>query len=367
MIATVCEALARIIPAYAGSTSRRCSGSSPASDHPRIRGEHFSKPGLDVSQAGSSPHTRGAHRHVQAVFFVNRIIPAYAGSTPSTSGQIGGDADHPRIRGEHHTALKTTILAFGSSPHTRGAPAHVWRACATPRIIPAYAGSTQRWHLRRIRSPDHPRIRGEHSLDREAGRRAERIIPAYAGSTPRVSRMNLLSEWIIPAYAGSTRFVVVVDVAIADHPRIRGEHRPVIFVTAGMSGSSPHTRGAQAGPAGSGCFDEDHPRIRGEHHRRPAVTRIVEGSSPHTRGAPSVRLPATVVVGDHPRIRGEHRRDRGARIRQVGSSPHTRGALQVCPDPVVDEGIIPAYAGSTSKTPKNRSAPRDHPRIRGEH
>ena len=152
---------------------------------------------------------------------------------------------------------------------------------------------------------------------------------------------------IIPAYAGSTR-------AAWTWWRV-------------PDGSSPHTRGARSRDTREGSEGGIIPAYAGStcaSGRRRAGS---GGSSPHTRGAPSVRLPATVVVGDHPRIRGEHRRDRGARIRQVGSSPHTRGALQVCPDPVVDEGIIPAYAGSTSKTPKNRSAPRDHPRIRGEH
>ena len=113
----------RIIPAYAGSTKRTHSvisdphGSSPhtrgaprgtttragsARDHPRIRGEHQNK---SSSTIGSC-----------------RIIPAYAGSTtrreeggpmksgssPHTRGARVCEfllavlrADHPRIRGEH--------------------------------------------------------------------------------------------------------------------------------------------------------------------------------------------------------------------------------------------------------------------------
>ena len=50
-------------------------------DHPRIRGEH----GDDVvgyeSDDGSSPHTRGAHRHRLGLGRRQGIIPAYAGST----------------------------------------------------------------------------------------------------------------------------------------------------------------------------------------------------------------------------------------------------------------------------------------------
>ena len=215
-------------------------------------------------------------------------------------------------------------------------------------------------------SRDHPRIRGEHDGDLSR-------ISHVAGSSPHTR--GALDEpgdghgglRIIPAYAGSTTGRTGWRPLVRDHPRIRGEHLRAMVIVPSVVGSSPHTRGARGRPGLGGGCRTDHPRIRGEHVAEIPGKVVKAGSSPHTRGAPSVRLPATVVVGDHPRIRGEHRRDRGARIRQVGSSPHTRGALQVCPDPVVDEGIIPAYAGSTSKTPKNRSAPRDHPRIRGEH
>ena len=133
----------------------------------------------------------------------------------------------------------------------------------------------------------------------------------------------------------------------------------------------------------------DHPRIRGEHHtqvKREAVSlgiipayagstacvgtmkRVTSGSSPHTRGAPYATKAPLCVKWDHPRIRGEHQE------RWQSSHP--------------SEGIIPAYAGSTTtshssgswpegSSPHTRGAPRtwcarasstrDHPRIRGEH
>ena len=176
-------------------------------------------------------------------------------------------------------------------------------------------------------------------------------------------------RWIIPAYAGSTQ-----------QKRLTGET---------VTGSSPHTRGAQH------LFNLwygaswDHPRIRGEHavapHVHAQLVGIIPayagstavwyaengfgvGSSPHTRGAPVVRPVAPVAHRDHPRIRGEH-------------------ALTTLPLSFIF-GIIPAYAGSTfglrnsedlrrGSSPHTRGAPRhdvratrrqgDHPRIRGEH
>ena len=112
-----------IIPAYAGSTFRFL-------------------PYRTVTP-GSSPHTRGARRR--------------CARTPPPGG------DHPRIRGEHVSAVHYPGLPDGSSPHTRGAQ----QACCIHR--------SQVW--------DHPRIRGEHVVFFNSAQCIVGIIPAYAGST----------------------------------------------------------------------------------------------------------------------------------------------------------------------------------------
>ena len=174
---------------------------------------------------------------------------------------------------------------------------------------------------------DHPRIRGEHQRQRVHGECDRGIIPAYAGSTTCLRVRAFLS-----------------------------------------SGSSPHTRGALNGDAVALGRAVDHPRIRGEHDDRFQALEVLAGSSPHTRGAPAASSTGASTSRDHPRIRGEHN-DSGV----LGDSV---------------QGIIPAYAGSTSSSisataaskgssPHTRGArahhkvnhhsPRDHPRIRGEH
>ena len=72
----------------------------------------------------------------------HRIIPAYAGSTPTSPTDSPATRDHPRIRGEHGETHENTETVNGSSPHTRGARAGVGDAGVEVRIIPAYAGST---------------------------------------------------------------------------------------------------------------------------------------------------------------------------------------------------------------------------------
>ena len=51
----------------------------------------------------------------------------------------------------------------------------------------------------------------------------------------------------------------------------------------------------------------------------------------------------------------------------IGSPPLTRGPLVVAAASPDGPGITPAYAGTTSTIWRNRSSPRDHPRLRGDH
>ena len=154
--------LFRIIPAYAGSTVCEATRELSIADHPRIRGEHGSRSAPQPGPRGSSPHTRGARCARLPESYRSRIIPAYAGSTAPARRPSLGRGDHPRIRGEHEAERLRRRPRRGSSPHTRGARPPPEKRPGLARIIPAYAGSThcpmsgaaERW--------DHPRIRGEH-------------------------------------------------------------------------------------------------------------------------------------------------------------------------------------------------------------
>ena len=295
---------AGIIPAYAGSTQVGRILTYVAPDHPRIRGEHR-RQGLIVGQgAGSSPHTRGAPPEAAGQDRKRRIIPAYAGST---GGRVQGDRtgwDHPRIRGEHRERRSYGAWRVGSSPHTRGAPGVALGVVPHTGIIPAYAGSTPVPGGSSATRRDHPRIRGEHPTTSSPG-------SSTGGSSPHTRGARGGSWWpgrcrgIIPAYAGSTGCAGSPGEAKADHPRIRGEHAPVVEVAGREPGSSPHTRGALFGRPVCGRSARIIPAYAGSTARRP----------------PNLRPSA-----DHPRIRGEHVAEMFKFPDHPGSSPHTRGA-----------------------------------------
>ena len=213
----------RIIPAYAGSTRIESRAMSSHGDHPRIRGEHMHVLFAFSEFLGSSPHTRGALRGVRAAAGTGRIIPAYAGSTSRGRLLRRRLRDHPRIRGEHTNDAQMEAFSAGSSPHTRGA-LHTQPSESGPtRIIPAYAGSTWcRWCAIRP-GWDHPRIRGEHPPGDTAWGLLPGSSPHTRGAR-RVRGRLVRGCGIIPAYAGSTCRRIRGSVPGTDHPRIRGEH-----------------------------------------------------------------------------------------------------------------------------------------------
>ena len=276
-----------IIPAYAGSTMTATSGPVPSTDHPRIRGEHDHRGEPVVVADGSSPHTRGAREHPARVQGACGIIPAYAGSTDCCRLEAAPTADHPRIRGEHRRWSRTRISHPGSSPHTRGAQTSEIRSGSACRIIPAYAGSTPSRSSAHTPSSDHPRIRGEHLILVPHGYLPRGSSPHTRGA-PILVHIPSATPRIIPAYAGSTRKTPSTPCLQRDHPRIRGEHLYMLASASERVGSSPHTRGAlemtlhKNGlvgiiPAYAGstydfdvwCWNSwDHPRIRGEHWRQ---------------------------------------------------------------------------------------------------
>ena len=194
---------ARIIPAYAGSTASAPSKTASNGDHPRIRGEHPHWSPDRWRQCGSSPHTRGARPQPPGPIAEYRIIPAYAGSTRPGSGRRRRLSDHPRIRGEHWDSVAAELTPTGSSPHTRGALVRPRRRHVRRRIIPAYAGSTPSGAAGTSSTWDHPRIRGEHVENAPNAVFEMGSSPHTRGARVPDPRSEG-GAGIIPAYAGST-------------------------------------------------------------------------------------------------------------------------------------------------------------------
>ena len=235
-----------IIPACAGNTGLRGSEKIIKGDHPRMCGEHKFFQGHSPGQRGSSPHVRGTHRVEPQARPQLGIIPACAGNTLSRSRSRRGSGDHPRMCGEHISALSVAVLAAGSSPHVRGTRTLHAIAHEHAGIIPACAGNTTACATIPARTGDHPRMCGEHMLTEPP------TVPS-SGSSPHVRGTHLHQgrqvhyRGIIPACAGNTWQSRLSARPNRDHPRMCGEHNERGINGLADTGSSPHVRGTLAG------------------------------------------------------------------------------------------------------------------------
>ena len=191
--------------------------------HPRLRGEHYPCAASAEVDSGSSPLTRGARCRAAFHVGVERLIPAYAGSTNSPVASGGGVAAHPRLRGEHPSTSNSGVVCWGSSPLTRGARDYPLGDRKPDRLIPAYAGSTNATLRPAWGCWAHPRLRGEHYFRLYGAVRHRGSSPLTRGARHGRARYRL-ERGLIPAYAGSTEHPTECANHDVAHPRLRGEH-----------------------------------------------------------------------------------------------------------------------------------------------
>ena len=133
----------RLIPAHAGKTRNGVSPASHAWAHPHSRGENHSLNRSRRRRAGSSPLTRGKPAHRVKAELLRGLIPTHAGKTRGRGEVAAGHGAHPHSRGENLRASIVVMQDPGSSPLTRGKRADDGDAAALARLIPTHAGKTE--------------------------------------------------------------------------------------------------------------------------------------------------------------------------------------------------------------------------------
>ena len=190
----------------------------------------------------------------------------------------------------------------------------------------------------------HPRSRGENGLGRRGNQSNGGSSPLTRGKQWRrplpTSRARL-----IPAHAGKTLSEARFPPGRRAHPRSRGENTWSQATASAHKGSSPLTRGKQAG----GGFD---------------LTR--GGLIPAHAGKTQLYLRTLERWGAHPRSRGENSRSSSDSGATCGSSPLTRGKRVLPGRGSGAPGLIPAHAGKTDGEVLPELRRGAHPRSRGE-
>ena len=235
-------ASAGLIPAWAGKTRSAPTSSAPTTAHPRVGGENPGSSGTPRHWSGSSPRGRGK-LHVAAVVGLRvRLIPAWAGKTPSLPSSALPTRAHPRVGGENPTSPRHALMARGSSPRGRGKRhRHVCRRIQN-RLIPAWAGKTNSRPRRYLRCAAHPRVGGENCLTGALNQTPTGSSPRGRGK--RVPRLRVPQALrLIPAWAGKTTSISSVSQRRWAHPRVGGENQITERACHGDRGSSPRGRG----------------------------------------------------------------------------------------------------------------------------
>ena len=132
----------RLIPAWAGKTTRTKRRARPRRAHPRVGGENSVWKMAATALTGSSPRGRGKRGGDGGECRDSRLIPAWAGKTVASSVVTICAAAHPRVGGENCPRTSRGRTRRGSSPRGRGKPGRLRPRGDPGRLIPAWAGKT---------------------------------------------------------------------------------------------------------------------------------------------------------------------------------------------------------------------------------
>ena len=169
----------RITPAGAGKTSVSAVCEDLSKDHPRRCGENVLNLVPVCVGLGSPPQVRGKPDRHWETTRRQRITPAGAGKTASSTIDVTAQEDHPRRCGENSECRCRAVCGVGSPPQVRGKQLSVYLQTSAEGITPAGAGKTVTARTATADTRDHPRRCGENqTTDRGKGQ--------FAGSPPQV-------------------------------------------------------------------------------------------------------------------------------------------------------------------------------------
>ncbi len=233
--------------------------------------------------------------------------------------------EHPRLRGDHGIARARAEARGGTPPPARGPLARDAGALPGARNTPACAGTTRRAGSTPARGAEHPRLRGDHTV-------TETVLPCESGTPPPArgpphsGRRPAVRPRNTPACAGTTRPARPARCPGPEHPRLRGDHV-----------SNPNGRPTILGTP---------PPARGPRSHIKAV-RAGARNTPACAGTTLLTRSDVVPRAEHPRLRGDHVDNGCPRGRVAGTPPPARGPLERPGCTVGRFRNTPACAGTT--------------------
>ena len=232
----------RLIPARAGKTAASSGGWCPGAAHPRACGENFPFSPKPRTKTGSSPRVRGKQPVGRQGAAEGRLIPARAGKTCDAVRTHEALRAHPRACGENPQAEVWHEQPWGSSPRVRGKPGVQSPNFLHDRLIPARAGKTNTTTRAAPAGSAHPRACGENVRTSEPLDAYFGSSPRVRGKPPAAGAAHALGR-LIPARAGKTYPTTRPLTSSPAHPRACGENVTSASTRSLSPGSSPRVRG----------------------------------------------------------------------------------------------------------------------------
>ncbi len=209
-----------------------------------MRGDHSRSRKFGLCWPGPPPRARGPLGVGGSEGQHLGTTPACAGTTRPGPRRGPEPWDHPRVRGDHFNPPRPATRRRGPPPRAREPPDGHPPDDRPGGTTPACAGTTWRRGRRHTEQRDHPRVRGDHSPPSAASRASAGPPPRARG--PQGPRPPAhVRAGTTPACAGTTPASGRHRAGRRDHPRVRGDHAPVVSVVVLMWGPPPRARGPQ--------------------------------------------------------------------------------------------------------------------------
>ena len=217
--------LGGLIPAWAGKTHPIGYQALGTRAHPRVGGENRGGGCDGDGGEGSSPRGRGKRGRPRTRKRCRRLIPAWAGKTSRGSSWPQQRGAHPRVGGENGYLSVFRVTGLGSSPRGRGKRDLRRVKGVTTGLIPAWAGKTAGYGARAGRGRAHPRVGGENLRMPSRPQSKTGSSPRGRGKR-RDDALCLADPGLIPAWAGKTIYPAMQALAgFGSSPRGRGKRR----------------------------------------------------------------------------------------------------------------------------------------------
>ena len=211
-------------------------------DHPRVGGEKITDETIGTVIQGSPPRRRGKDFLLFHRLFAQRITPAWAGKSFSTSPKSCRAGDHPRVGGEKWLYLDDFFCLAGSPPHRRGKVDLDGGLSEAVGITPAQAGKSKLALCTPSCPTDHPRAGGEKNKELE-GVWLPMESPPHGRGKVHFHPVRPGCCGITPAWAGKSKTDIRRLHGTGDHPRVGGEKGSSTTRAGSTAGSPPHGRG----------------------------------------------------------------------------------------------------------------------------